>query len=370
MTATASEYSFVNKSIIFHYHYSNIGGFPYIRNLMFTRKLVCAVCICVSLSVTVSAQDPHFSQFFASPLTLNPALTGKFSGTYRVAGNYRNQWPEISNAYTTATASFDFHIMQDRIASNDTWGVGFMGYNDKSSNGAVNFNYAGISMAYHKGLDEEGFQQLGAGFQVTYANMLINTTNLNFADQLTTAGFTNVTSEVFDNSTLKTKYIDVNAGVLYNGSTSDRNNFYLGISMYHLNRPQQQFTGATFALQPRTTIHGGGYFPLGTNSTIHISALHMMQGGASQTVIGGALQLIADPEAEKPSSFYFGSWIRFNDAIIPYVGLEFGDFRLGATYDYNYSSLKTASQNRGGIELSLIYTRKPTTERPVNCPKF
>ena len=62
----------------------------------------------------VHAQDPHFSQFFASPLTLNPAFTGKFNGTVRVAGNYRNQWPEINRAFITNTASVDFQILQNK----------------------------------------------------------------------------------------------------------------------------------------------------------------------------------------------------------------------------------------------------------------
>jgi hypothetical protein len=101
-----------------------------------------------------------------------------------------------------------------------------------------------------------------------------------------------------------------------------------------------------------------------------MSALHMIQGGASETMVGAALQLNATPDLPKPTSLYFGSWIRFNDAIIPYLGLEFDDFRIGASYDYNSSALKTASQNRGGIEISLIYTHRPSTDRPVNCPKF
>src|SRR6476661_5153751 len=103
--------------------------------------------------LTATAQDPNFSQFFASPLTLNPALTGKFDGQYRVAGNYRNQWPTINNAYTTATVSFD---------------VGIMAFTDKSANGALQYNYLALSTAYHKGLDEDGYNQLGAGFQATY----------------------------------------------------------------------------------------------------------------------------------------------------------------------------------------------------------
>ena len=103
---------------------------------MFMRKLLTICCLFILLS-RASAQDPHFSQFFSSPLTLNPAFTGKFFGTYRIAGNYRNQWPSINNAFTTSTISADFHILPGRIANNDSWGIGFQGYNDNSANGAV-----------------------------------------------------------------------------------------------------------------------------------------------------------------------------------------------------------------------------------------
>lgn len=245
-----------------------------------------------------------------------------------------------------------------------------MAYNDNSAAGAVNFNYATISTAYHKGLDEEGYHQLSAGFQVTYANMFINTANLKFEDQLTTVGFTGVTSEIFSNTTLKSNYVDINAGVLYNGSTTDRNNFYFGVSLYHITRPQQHFTGGSFALNSRATIHAGTYFPISEISTLHLSALQSFQGGASETVLGGAFQFTANNGSDKPASLYAGSWMRFNDAIIPYVGLEYNNLRLGITYDANTSSLKTASQGQGGFEFSLIYIYKPSTDKPINCPKF
>lgn len=334
------------------------------------RFVLVAVCA-MWWSIVGFAQDPNFSQFFSSPLTLNPAFTGKFFGSYRFAANYRNQWPGINNAFTTATASVDFQILKNRIADNDTWGIGFSGLSDQSAAGAVRFNYGSFSTAYHKGLDEDGFHQLGAAFQVTYSNMFIDVTKINFEDQLTTLGFTGVTSEVFNSSTLRSNYVGVNAGLLYNGSTNDRNNFYFGVSMYHINRPAQQFTGANYLINPRTNFHAGGYFPAGENNTLHLSATQMFQGGASQTMIGGALQVTpTNNDPIKPLSMYFGAWLRVNDAIIPYIGIEFDDIRIGATYDYNYSSLRTASQNRGGIEISLIYIRRPSTDRPINCPKF
>src|SRR4028118_1209504 len=102
------------------------------------------------------AQDPHFSQFFASPLTLNPALTGKFDGNLRVAGNYRNQWPTINRAFTTSAVSVDFPIMTERIAENDRLAMGIMGYTDQQADGALKNNFGSLTIAYHKGLDEDG----------------------------------------------------------------------------------------------------------------------------------------------------------------------------------------------------------------------
>jgi len=321
--------------------------------------------------IKLQAQDPHFSQFFASPLTLNPAFTGKFDGNLRIAGNYRNQWATINNAFKTTSFSLDLPILQNRIDQNDTWGVGAMAYSDQSANSAVKLNYFTLSTAFHKGLDENGAHQLGAAFQGTFSNMLINVSSLKFEDQLTSSGFTGVTSENFGNATLQSKYFDLNAGVLYTGSSSIENNFYVGVSMFHINRPKQNFTeSAFFLLNPRTTIHAGGYFPAGDNNILHLSGLHSQQAKQQETLIGGTMQFVVGGGQVKPTSFYAGSWIRFNDAVIPYLGLEYGDFRFGVTYDVTTSSLKGASESRGGLELSLIYIKKPLEGRGLSCPKF
>src|SRR5215831_14357541 len=121
------------------------------------RKFI-LVTFCISYSIFLRAQDPHFSQFFSSPLTLNPAFTGKFDGNVRIAGNYRDQWPTINQAYRTGTVSVDFPIMKKSIDYRDTWGIGIMGYSDKSAAGAVSFDYVSLSTAFHKGLDEDGYK--------------------------------------------------------------------------------------------------------------------------------------------------------------------------------------------------------------------
>ncbi len=334
-----------------------------------TLMLLCLVC-----AVAVFAQDPHFSQFYSSPLTLNPAFTGKFNGNLRISGNYRNQWPTINKAYVTGTVSADFAILKNRVAENDTWGVGIMALTDQSAAGAVKFNYAAISTAYHKSLDEDGFKQLGIGFQTTYSNMNIYTDKLSFEDQLLPDGtFNGFTQETFGNTTLKNNYIDLNAGVLFTSSATENDNFYAGISMYHITRPQEQFTNNGFyVLNPRFTFQAGGYFMVGDRNTLHLSALHSEQAGANETVVGGAIQLpVGEADSDvKGVSVYAGAWARLKDAFIPYVGLDFSDFHLGVTYDINTSELKTASNSRGGMEISLIYIKQPPGTKGLPCPRF
>jgi type IX secretion system PorP/SprF family membrane protein len=336
------------------------------------KKILTTLTICFALASVAEAQDPNFSQFFASPITLNPALTGKFDGVYRFATNYRNQWPTISNAYTTATASFDMGIMKNRIPDYDQFGIGFMGFTDRAGDGVLTNNFLGISLAYHKALDENGYHQIGAGFQGVYSNKRLNTAHLTFLDMLTPFGFTNVTSEVFANKQVNISYFDVNAGFIYNGSSNGYNNYYIGASMYHINRPNESFTGADYVLNPRVTFQAGGKIPVGTYNYLHIAGNHSMQAKAHNSMLGGAFSLNVNNDEENPTNVYLGMWYRLKDAVIPYMGLEFGEWHFGASYDVNTSSLKAASQSRGGVEISLIYIKKPVdpNAKRLNCPKF
>ncbi|HEY8387989.1 MAG TPA: PorP/SprF family type IX secretion system membrane protein [Parasegetibacter sp.] len=320
------------------------------------------------------AQDPNFSQFFVSPLTLNPALTGKFDGVFRVSGNYRNQWPTINNAFKTGTASADFHILKNRIDELDRFGVGVLALTDKSGNGILNNNYFSISTAYHKGLDEDGLHQLGVGFQGTYGTSRVDGTKLNLGDELDQNGtWTNPTNDPFNDQVFHKKYFDLAAGIFYNGSTNGWNNFYFGVSMYHINKPRESFTDALFYLNARTTFHAGGYFPVNDRTNVHLTALHSHQGKATNTVVGGAVSFnLNQGDYNHPVNLYLGSWMRIRDAIIPYAGLEIGDFRFGLSYDVNTSSLKPASNTRGGIEISLIFIKQPAepNTKKMVCPVF
>jgi type IX secretion system PorP/SprF family membrane protein len=309
-------------------------------------------------------------------MTLNPALTGKFNGTLRVAGNYRDQWPEINNAYITSTISVDMPIAKNHLPENNTWGIGIMGMTDRTANGILTSNYISLSTAYHLALDEDGYHSLGVGFQGTYGSKMLDGTKLHFEDQLDPQGGWTIPSlDAISTHQVNINYFDMNLGMLYNGSTTGANNFYFGTSVYHINTPKQSFLGIdTIKIHPRYTVHGGLSQPVSNGSYLHFSGLYSNQAGANEFVLGGAWSVNVNHDTDNPTNFYAGSWVRFSnvtDAIIPYVGMEFGSFSLGITYDVNISALKTASESRGGIEISLIYIKKPSDgKKQIPCPRF
>jgi type IX secretion system PorP/SprF family membrane protein len=316
-----------------------------------------------------NAQDPHFSQFFASPLTLNPAFTGKFDGSWRLAANHRDQWPSIPKAYVTTSASFDFPILKKRIPANDVFGVGLSGLTDASANGILKLNYGSVSLSYHKSLNENGTTTIGAGFQGTYSSLNLDVSKLTFADMLQQNGFTGTTSDVIVNGNNQS-YFDMNAGLLFSGSTNGENNFYVGASMYHINRPKVSFKDKNWYLSGRITAHAGGSLPISDMLTLHSSVIYQVQNKASETTVGAAVSANFNQDPQNPSSIYIGSWFRFNDALVPYVGIEFGGLRIGASYDINISNLKAATASRGGSEISIIFIKRPPEPKGVPCPKF
>jgi type IX secretion system PorP/SprF family membrane protein len=318
------------------------------------------------------AQDPHFTQFFASPLTLNPAFTGLFSGDVRVAANYRNQWSSISTPFVTGTVSGDMGILKNIIPYNDIWGVGLLALYDQTGGGGLRSTYVGLSTAYHKGLDAEGLQSIAVGFQVALVQKRLDYSKLVFENQLTNQGFdpTVPSGEYFANSSVS--YPDYNIGLLYNASIGKFGNLYAGASYYHLSTPNESFLGQSYPLHTRLTLHGGGGFAPTPLTRVYLSGLYMQQSGATEIDFGGAFGFVINGLPMNANLFYIGGWYRWNDAINPYVGFEVNKLHIGISYDVNVSSLRPASNYRGGIELSLIYILQhgnPDDDK-INCPKF
>jgi type IX secretion system PorP/SprF family membrane protein len=310
------------------------------------------ICSCVGL-VYANAQDPHFSQYFSSPLTFNPALTGYFDGTQRFTINLRSQWMGAGDPYTTGTASFDTKILKEKIGSNDRWGLGVHALYDQSSGGIFKNTYLSLSTAFNKGLDADGDQSIGIGVQATYGRNSVDFNKISFNNQFNGNGFdlSVPSGETINNRSVS--YVDLNTGILYNYKDESGNQFSFGASMFHILGPRLSFfSGNNYSLQPRYTLHAGASFAVRENDNFFVSGHLMQQAGANENVIGAAYGLgLGSAEM----NLYLGAWLRINDAIYPYLGLRAPAYQVGFSYDITNTHLSHEKKFSGSTELSFIY---------------
>ncbi|MEZ5047649.1 MAG: PorP/SprF family type IX secretion system membrane protein [Chitinophagaceae bacterium] len=342
------------------------------------RKLILfALAIC---SLSSQAQDVHFTQYYTSPLTLNPANTGLVNCDWRVSGNYRSQWGSVnSTPYLTGTFSFDIATLKGKL-NGDALGIGVLALYDKSGTGALQNITTGLSLAYHKRLggdDEERSSNISLGVQAYLTQKSIDFNLLKFESQYdpATGGTPYASGENFGNADLT--YPDFNAGIMYSGNVSERSTMYAGLSYYHISQPVETFLNGTHKINSRITGSIGGSLQMNEKMMLYASGMYQQQGKASELLLGAATGFIMNPNHEddiQNSIFYLGAWYRYGDAIAPYVGFEWAKAKIGVSYDVNLSGFTPATKGNGALEISLIYNgciiRNETRSYNFSCPRF
>ena len=345
------------------------------------KKLLFSAGIAMIMSGLSYAQDAHFTQYFTSPLTLNPATTGLVPDDLRIAANYRTQWSSVSlHPYTTGTASFDVALLKGKLPEGDALGFGVMVLYDKSGSGGLQNTTAGISLAYHKGFGRDKLQHISIGVQGSLVQKHLDFTALTFEDQYTQgATTTNLgsTGEVFNNADLS--YPDFNVGAMYSGKISEHATAYMGLSYYHLTQPVETFLNDNHKIHARTTGYLGGSFDLNDKTVLYASALFQSQGTATEVLVGTAVGFVMNPghdlEYQRNTILYLGGWYRNGDAISPYLAVEWSKMRIGLTYDVNVSSFTPATKGMGGYEISLLFFGRINRHERApsynwSCPKL
>lgn len=345
------------------------------------KKLLLGIGASLMLSGSALAQDIHFTQYFTSPLTLNPAMTGLVADDVRAAANYRSQWASVSqNPYVTGSVSVDIATLKGKLPEGDALGVGVLGFYDKSGSGGLTNTTAGLSLAYHKAFGRDRQQHLSFGGQALLVQKNINFQKLTFEDMYNsgTGTIVNQTGEKFNNADLT--YPDYNLGVMYSGQVADHATFYLGYSAYHLTRPVETFLGSdTVTIHTRHSAYIGGSFDMNPNTVLYASALYQAQASAQEIILGAAVGFVLNPghdeEYQKNTIFYLGGWYRYQDAVAPYIAIEWAKMRLGISYDVNISSFTPATRSVGAYEISLLFfgrinKRESNPNYNWSCPKL
>ncbi len=340
---------------------------------------------CITLSIllignSMAAQDPSFSQFFASPLNINPALTGDINGKWRVITNYRKQWNGLGNPYNTGTLSADTKIFQNLPANykdeNTRIAIGGMMMFDETMGGALKSNYASLNIAGNiriasvdgyqsttSGLGhlskfkrEEGAEhRIGVGLGIIYGNKRLDITKLNFAEQFNGSGFdTNLPTGEGALSDMK-PYISASAGVLYSfvGTTG---NLDIGFSAFHFNKPKQSLlSDPNQFLATRYVGHANVEAIVSGNFLVNANGIYQYQSGASYFSVGGALGYYLPTYNGHDMLINAGVWYWSNNSVIPYVGFSYGNFQVGLTYDITTSQLTAAVKRPQTFEFCLIF---------------
>jgi len=347
---------------------------PTISNLM--KNLLCISIVLLMCNLAANAQDPHFSQFSEAPLLRNPALAGIFEGDIRLQGVYRSQWGSVTVPYQTG--SFNGEFKQPVGGGNDYLTLGFEVLYDRA--GTTNFTTTNILPAinYHKSLSGDKNKYLSLGFMGGYVQRNLDRTKITTNNQFDGNGYNPALADGEALTQFNYHYWDGSVGLSFNSSIagSSTDNYYIGIAYHHFNRPRNSFyVNPPVELNPKLVLSAGFKFGLDEPSYISLEGDFSNQGSYSEAIAGAMYSYKIGEDLDKPSYvIHFGGYLRWKDAFIPVVKVDYDPFSLGFSYDANISELKTVSQSQGGFELSVTYTgftnRGNTTKNAVLCPRF
>lgn len=339
-----------------------------------------ACLLMVLLPTLVSAQDVHFTQFRMAPLTLNPASTGAFSGSYRLGGLYRDQW----STYGTASFYVDSPITKG-LRDQDWIGVGGVFISDRASVSdfegaspkAGSLKRSGFigSVAYHLALDKKQTRILSAGVKVGSMGLKLED-DFRFESEIVGGG--NMVEDLPGPQDDGKSFLDISAGLTLSGRTPKTNTYYkLGFSVNHIAAQRVSLLqtgsgsggGRGGSNQPMWIIVHGDYgFDVSDNLLVDAGVLGQFLGGAREV---SAQARVGYRVKNKSTVVYGGLGYRLGDAAALLLGLDYKQFRAGLAYDLTLSSLSTPNN---AVELAVSFIgniyKRPKIDPVIFCPRF
>ena len=329
------------------------------------KKAILSILLLIAAGSLKAQVDPHFSQYYAYPLWLNPALTGVIDGDMRLNLNAKQQWSGIGNGYQTGGLSMDF-LPTDKL------GIGLNVLNQAAGTAGYNYFTGYASLGYGIAISADGMKKLHFGLQAGIINRSFDPSKLQLDDQWNPITGFDPAAPSFENfATTSAMIFDASAGIFYYDSDPEHtSNMFAGFSIAHLNQPKDPFAidGLSSTLPMRFTINGG--VRIKTNDNIDLTPHFILidQQGNQIKMLG----LYSEFKSSNNSNgLILGALYRMNDAAIADVGYHLDNLVIGLSYDFNTSDLRTASNGQGGFELSLSYVFRKKYKGPAAiCPRF
>jgi type IX secretion system PorP/SprF family membrane protein len=340
----------------------------------FSRVAFLFVAFLFSFVRQAAAQDLHFSQFFNSPLTTNPANTGFIpDADYRVGAHYRSQWTSIPVPFKTMSIFGDAQVFRDRFETG--WiGLGGVILHDVAGSGNLTSTKIYGSAAYHQMLGNTGL--LSAGFNIGVANKRIDVTRFTFDNQWN-GKFFDVgapSGELFSSNSIS--YVDIQLGLNYAYFPTDDIYMHTGFSVQHVNRPRETFftekPNYDNRLSPRYIAFADAVMKMNDQWILTPAAYFSTQAKATELALGlhANYNLTGDGEQQLIAGVYY----RAGDAAIPMIGYQWKNLRFMFSFDATTSALKNYNNMNGATEFALqysgFYSEYNGDQRQSLCPSF
>jgi type IX secretion system PorP/SprF family membrane protein len=349
-------------------------------------RVISAVLILLVSSLFLQGQDPDFSQHYATPLSLNPALAGTFNGTYRVGGVYRDAWRIASPApITTYVFNGEYRFKVNEKKKNpDYAGAGIKFFSDRTSLIEQNTNAISALFAYHKSLSQYRKQILSFGLEVGLGQKNLNYENLFFEDQFNDVnGFEGFTEE--DLQANNFAYADFSMGLNYSQEINKKNRINAGLTFAHLSTPNVSFWRRSESLDPDLVKVNNIplLYSFQLSAQNQLSYFISIQPRIIAEVQGPHVQLFAgstvrfDLGTNNKSAVHVGGFGRLSNSsediglshLVPFAGFEVNEMLLGLSYDINTRDFSNQYQGMGVLEISITYTGE-VVEDSAFCPQF
>jgi type IX secretion system PorP/SprF family membrane protein len=334
------------------------------------------------------AQDVHYTLYNQVPLVFNPAQTGGFLGSYRIAGIYRDQYRSVfSNAYKTPSFSVDVPIVKG-FREQDWIGVGLMFYADRSGTVGQTWQAFKLSGAYHFTLGSRGQSSFSIGYQTgSVGKRYRRLTQNSFNDPREYAAFLQENPEGPEDS-----FTDHVGGLRFSTQYNKTDRFYIGVAASRFGRPDfsviqgepmdSSVIGtpqlpSNYRLDPKIVFQAGLSFlsneKLRIAPSLQIQKIFGVPEYEAEVQVEGMYLL----NAEKKTALILGTGIRYGgplDAASVLVGLQKDALKVMVAYDFNVSALTKASGGFGGFELSAVYIgkvyKRPNPDPVIFCPRL
>ena len=298
------------------------------------------------------AQDPHFSQFYSAPLLLNPALAGDHKGPFRAAIVNRRQWDQLGKPIQTTGASLESKIW----LNGDYLGLGALFINDKAGQVGYVTNTLLLTSAYQKHV---GAHIFAAGVQLGIYDTGLDPTQT-FPSQFNAAtGTFDLGSNNENTLDFNRRQLDINLGLMWQTIINRRYQMKTGLSVSHLNRPNEALTDETVRVPLSYSLHHRSYYRISTDWSIISESQVMYTSRAKQFItVFNVKRHFSDEVALYAGLGYRGYGIS-NDGAILVTGLNYGVLDFGVSYDWNVSALSRDSNQKTSLEFTLIINTPP-----------